>query len=199
MGGAGERMIGVARRILDSMLLQGPLHLSHEVLCTFMAEVTAIINARPLVPVSTDPDSPLILTPAMLLTQKYGAPLTPPGDFTDKDLFRRQWRQVQSLQQVLVPLEIGIPTTLQSDRSGMLRHLQTGDLVLLKDSQVPCNEWPLALVSSAMPGCDGKYLVQALPFHSFSFVTLYESTINQEQGGYFLTLVSSVIGVWLAV
>ncbi|KAJ8369941.1 hypothetical protein SKAU_G00099690 [Synaphobranchus kaupii] len=97
MGGAWERMIGVARRILDSMLLQETLHLSHEVLCTFMAEVTAIINARPLVPVSTDPDSPLILTPAMLLTQKVGAPPTPPGDFTDKDLLRSQWRRVQSL------------------------------------------------------------------------------------------------------
>ncbi|XP_061878231.1 uncharacterized protein LOC133630642 [Entelurus aequoreus] len=31
----------------------------------------AIINARPLVPVSTDPDDPQILSPATLLTQKF--------------------------------------------------------------------------------------------------------------------------------
>lgn len=42
----------------------------NDVLNTFMAEVAAIINSRPLVPVSTDPDFPLILTPAVLLTQK---------------------------------------------------------------------------------------------------------------------------------
>ena len=48
-----------------------------------MAEVTAIINARPLIAVSTDPDSPFILTPAMLLTQKVGAP-APSGDFTNQ-------------------------------------------------------------------------------------------------------------------
>ena len=35
-----------------------------------MAEVTAIVNARPLIPVSNDPDDPFILSPSMLLTQK---------------------------------------------------------------------------------------------------------------------------------
>ncbi len=59
MGGAWERMIGVTRRILDGMLFQKKhAHLTHEVLYTLMAEVSAIINARPLVPVSTDPYSP---------------------------------------------------------------------------------------------------------------------------------------------
>lgn len=48
-------MIGVARRILDSVLLQQKTHLNHALLCTLMAEVTAIMNARPLLPVSADP------------------------------------------------------------------------------------------------------------------------------------------------
>lgn len=57
MGGVWERMIGVARRILDSFLLgQRGSHLTHEVLTTFMAEVSAIVNSKPLVPVFTDPD-----------------------------------------------------------------------------------------------------------------------------------------------
>lgn len=69
MGGSWERMIGTAQRILDSMLLQAShSKLTHEVLVTLMAEVAAIINARPLVPVSSDPEAPLILTPSTLLT-----------------------------------------------------------------------------------------------------------------------------------
>ena len=40
-----------------------------QVLSTLMAEVTTIMNARPLVPVPTDPEVPEILTPATLLTQ----------------------------------------------------------------------------------------------------------------------------------
>ena len=57
MGGVWERLIGVARRILDSMLRDiGTL--THEVLVTLMAEVTAIINSRPLVPFPTTKNSP---------------------------------------------------------------------------------------------------------------------------------------------
>ena len=98
MGGSWERMIGITRCILDSMMLKvGSSKLTHEVLTTFMAEVSAFVNARPLVPVSTDPDSPFILMPATLLTQKVAVVLPPQGEFDDKDLFKRQWRQVQSL------------------------------------------------------------------------------------------------------
>lgn len=71
MGGAWERMIGSTKRILDSMLSK--IHegnLTHGVLATFMAEVLAIINNRPLMSVSTDAATPSILTPATLLTQK---------------------------------------------------------------------------------------------------------------------------------
>ncbi len=67
MGGVWERMIGVTRRILDSLLTNVAAgKLTHEVLVTLMAEVTAIVNARPLVPVSSDPECPEILSPAML-------------------------------------------------------------------------------------------------------------------------------------
>lgn len=71
MGGSWERMIGIARRILDSMFLQLKTRLTHEVLCTLMAKVTAIINARPLLPVSADPEQPFILSPSVLLTQEF--------------------------------------------------------------------------------------------------------------------------------
>lgn len=58
MGGVWERMIGITRHILDSMLLQtGSARLTHKVLTTFLAEVTAIAvtttansESRPLPP-----------------------------------------------------------------------------------------------------------------------------------------------------
>ncbi|XP_016336888.1 uncharacterized protein LOC107684994 [Sinocyclocheilus anshuiensis] len=82
MGGAWERMIGLSRRILDSMLPQiSSSHLTHEMLSTLMAEICAIINARPLVYISTDPESPLLLTPAMILSQKVCTSSAPTGPF----------------------------------------------------------------------------------------------------------------------
>lgn len=49
----------VVRKILDSLLTSFKLKtLTHDVLVTFMAEVSAIVNARPIVPVSSDSEAP---------------------------------------------------------------------------------------------------------------------------------------------
>ena len=160
MGGSWERMIGIARRILDAMLLQlGPAKLSHEVLSTLMAEVTAIMNARPLCAVSSDPDQPLILAPATLLTQKIGAPLDPPCESDDKDLFRSQWRRVQRLadmfwgrwrREYINSLQARTRWTTEKP------NLREGDVVLLKDAQAKRNDWPLGLIAKTLPSEDGK-------------------------------------------
>ncbi len=160
MGGVWERMIGVARRILDGMLLK--VHspsLSHEVLVTLIAEVTAIMNAWPIVPVSSDPDMPTVLTPAMLLTQKVDSVSAPSGDLDLKDLYQSQWKQVQGLadsfwkrwrQEYLATLQPR--RKWQADQP----NLQIGDVVLLKDSQAKRNEWPTGLVVNTFPGQDNR-------------------------------------------
>lgn len=106
MGRVWERMIGLVKNILDGLLLRNSnSRLTHEVLVTLMAEVMAIMNARPLVPVSTDPEAPEILSPAMILTPKTIPVLSPPGDFELKDLYKAQWRQVQGLALFLEKME----------------------------------------------------------------------------------------------
>ena len=68
---------------MDSILADfGPRHLTHEVFSTLMAEVTAMVSARPLIPVSSDPDMAEILTPATLLTQKSESLKAMPENFT---------------------------------------------------------------------------------------------------------------------
>ena len=160
MGGAWERMIGVSRRILDSMLSQiRPPHLTHEVLSTLMAEVSAIINARPLTTISTDAQAPLLLTPAMILTQKVCCPDPPPGCFGDTDLHRQQWRRVQHLANCFWERwKREYLSTLQSRSKWQKCHpnIQQGDLVLLRDTQVKINQWPMALVTKTFPASDGK-------------------------------------------
>lgn len=98
MGGVWERMIGIARCILDSILLK--VHspsLTHEVLDTLIAEVTAIMNAQPIVPVSSDPDISMVLTPAMLLTQKANHVSALLVGLDLKEIYRSQWKQVRAL------------------------------------------------------------------------------------------------------
>ncbi|KAI4874451.1 hypothetical protein NFI96_005580 [Prochilodus magdalenae] len=163
MGGVWERMIGVTRRILDSMLMQvGSSKLTHEVLTTFLAEVTAIVNNRPLVPVSTDPTDPFILTPASLLTQKVGPCPPPSGEFDHKDLYKQQWRRVQSLSNTFWDRwRKQYLATLQPRRkwSSDQPNLKEGSVVLLKDIQYKRSDWPLGIVTEVYPSKDGRLLV----------------------------------------
>ncbi|XP_030605166.1 uncharacterized protein LOC115793807 [Archocentrus centrarchus] len=160
MGGSWERLIWVARRILDAMLLQkGPTSLNHEVLSTFMAEVMAIINARPLVPISTDPDCPAILTPAMLLTQKMDTVSAPSGNFSSGQLYGKQWKRVQHLADTFWKRWKGeYLSTLQSRAKWTENrpNVKEGDVVLLKDAQVNRNKWPMGLVTKAFHSNDMK-------------------------------------------
>lgn len=159
MGGAWERMIGVTRRILDSMLLDiKGAKLTHEVLVTFMAEVCAIINARPLVPVSTDPESPSILSPNVLLTQKVGNTVDQIPDLSLKDMYRSQWKFVQLLAETFwARWRREYLSNLQVRSKWMIDNVdyKIGDLVLLKDKEAIRNEWPVGLVQEPIPSEDG--------------------------------------------
>ena len=157
VGGVWERIIGVTRRILDSMLGDvKSTHLTHEVLTTFMAEVSAIINARPLVPISSDPDCPEILTPAMLLTQKCSTPVQYNYQPVNPKI---QWKYVQALSDTFWKRwRTEYLHTLQSRRKWQadVPNLRQGDVVLLKDSSEHRNNWPLGVIVRVFPGEDGR-------------------------------------------
>nr|XP_049576325.1 uncharacterized protein LOC125968877 [Syngnathus scovelli] len=160
MGGVWERMIGLARNILDGLLSKGPTtRLTHEVLVTLMAEVVAIMNARPLVPVSTDRGAPEVLSPGMLLTQKANPVLAPPGNFELRDLYKAQWHQVQGLADCFWKRwKREYLATLQARRKWKVEkpNVKEGDIVLLKDNQAKRNEWPLGTVVKAIPSHDSR-------------------------------------------
>ncbi|XP_049341522.1 uncharacterized protein LOC125806060 [Astyanax mexicanus] len=160
MGGAWERLIGIARRILDAMLLQtGHTRLTHEVLSTLMAEVMAIINARPLVAVSSDPDMPTVLTPALLLTQKISTVSAPSGNFQMAELHGKQWKHVQCLANTFWKRwRRDYLSTLQGRRKWTddQPNVKPGDVVLLKDSQAHRNEWPVGVIVNTLPSSDKR-------------------------------------------
>lgn len=159
LGGSWERMIVITCRILDSMLMQTKFHkLTHEILTTFLAEVSAIVNNRPLVPMSTDPRDPFILTSASLLTQKVGPCPPPLGQFGQKDLFKQQWRWVQSLSNTFCETwHKQYLVTLQPRRkwSSDQPNLKEGSVVLLKDTQWKRNDWSLGIITKVYPSKHG--------------------------------------------
>ena len=159
MGGAWERMIGVVRKILDVMLANHhSKHLTHEVLSTFFSEVCAIVNSRPIVPVSTDPEKPLVLSPAILLTQKIRSADLPPVNMDVKEAYKAQWRYVQLLsEEFWKKWQREYVNILQPKRKWTRSspNLEVGNIVLLRTSDFPKGKWPLGIIKKTFPGEDG--------------------------------------------
>jgi hypothetical protein len=153
-GGSWERMIGISRRILDSMLLNpNAKQLSHEVLCTFMCEVCAIVNSRPICSVSSDPENPYIVSPSMILNQK-GFPDIPPISSDIKEIYRAQWKHVQHLSNTFwKQWRLGYLQHLQARHKWHCEHpnLKVGDVVLLRDKELHRGQWPMGLIVQTFP------------------------------------------------
>ena len=160
-GGVWERQIGTIRRVLDAMLLEvGSSQLTHELLVTLMAEVTGIVNARPISAIPSEVGQPQPLTPAMLLTMKTRPLAPPPGTFTPQDLYaRRRWRRAQYLaDQFWVRWKREYLGNLQARPkwNERQRNLTVGDVVTVREKDAHRNDWPMGRILEAIKSDDGK-------------------------------------------
>ena len=147
MGGSWERQIRTVRNILASMLEESERQLDDESFQTLMKEIQAIVNSRPLA-----------LTPNHLLTIKTKVLMLPPGVFLREDLYlRKRWRRVQHLANLFWEKwrkEFLQGLQLRKKWTKPQRNLQKGDIVMLKDENVPRNLWRLARVRDVSPSKD---------------------------------------------
>ena len=157
MGGVWERLVAMVKRAL--LVVLGNQCVSEDVLHTVLVEVEFTINSRPLTYVSSDINDPEPLTPNHFV---LGSPQAafPPGMFTDSDaLGRGKWRQSQVLadqlwrrwQREYLPMLIQRKKWVHEGRD-----LQVGDVVLMVEQGSPRGYWPLAKVTEATPGGDGR-------------------------------------------
>lgn len=161
MGGVWERQIRTIRSVLTSILDQSDGRLDSASLRTFLYEVMAILNSRPLTTeYLNDPLGPDPLTPNHILTMKSTNLLPPPGQFIKEDLYlRKRWRRVQFLANEFWArwkkeylLNLQHRQKWNKDR----RNASINDIVILQDDTVPRNQWKLAKVTEVYLGQDGR-------------------------------------------
>jgi len=122
--------------------------------------VSAVVNSRPLTvenlndPFSSDP-----LTPNHLLTMKSKVLLPPPGKFVKPDLYlHRRWRRVQYIVNEFWSRWRKEYLNLLQTRSKWIqtrRNVKVGDIVMVKDDNMPRNQWKIAKVQRTIPSADG--------------------------------------------
>ncbi|XP_063990952.1 uncharacterized protein LOC135169656 [Diachasmimorpha longicaudata] len=132
--------------------------LTFEEFNTLVIEIEAVLNSRPLTPMSADPNDLLVLTPGHFL---IGEPLTTSRerDFTDTPSNRLStWEHIQKLKQHFWTRwhrEYISDLNLRSKWSQGEHHIKEGTVVLLKEDHVPALQWALGRVVKVRPGADG--------------------------------------------
>ncbi|XP_076380674.1 uncharacterized protein LOC143260026 [Megalopta genalis] len=140
------------KRVVGSELL------TFEGLNTLIIDVEAILNSRPLTPLSSDPSDLLALTPGHFL---IGDALT---SLRDRDLQGTTanrlsaWQRVQQLKQHFWKRWHREYLNELANRNKWTRGqhpIIEGAIVLLREDNVPSMQWPLGRIIKTHPGSDG--------------------------------------------
>ncbi|XP_076765134.1 uncharacterized protein LOC143432245 [Xylocopa sonorina] len=132
---------------------------------TLIIEIEAVLNSRPLTPISSDPNDLIVLTPGHFL---IGESLTSlrERNFVDVPTNRLSaWQHIQKLKQHFWKrwhLEYLNELTKRSKWKNGTHSIKEGTIVLLREDNVPPMQWILGRVLKAHPGSDGVVRVMTV-------------------------------------
>ncbi|XP_076395363.1 uncharacterized protein LOC143265691 [Megachile rotundata] len=136
----------------------GPELFTIEQFTTLTIEIEAILNSRPLTPLSSDPNDPLALTPGHFL---IGSSLTgiAEDDFSDTPSNRLSlWQHIQKVKQDFWTRwykEYINHLSVRHKWTKGTHSIQEGTIVVLKENHLPPMAWHLARVEEIHSGADG--------------------------------------------
>ena len=155
-GGAWERLVQSSKRLFYEIL--GNRRLTDEVLSTVFCLVEQFLNARPLVPASSDVTDLEALTPNhFLLGEVTSLPSFESSKGLDRHDHRRRYKQaIAYADSIWQRWLLEYIPTLNTRRkwNSPSRELNTGDLVWISDTSSPCNYFPLARIQTLHFGKD---------------------------------------------
>ena len=173
-GGFYERLIGMIKRSLRKAV--GKKHFTLEQLITLLTEIEAVLNSRPLTYVYEDLESGFTLTPAHFLVanRKLGLPSgdddysNSDGDFQlNKDSGSKlldSWRKGQIYldtfwkvwkNEYLLSLRERNPLHHKCSFESP-RIPKKGEVVLIKDDNLPRSSWRMGILLNLIQGLDGR-------------------------------------------
>lgn len=159
-GGLWEAAIKSAKHHIHRIV--GNSNLTFEELSTVLAQIEAILNSRPLLPLSDDPTDLNFLTPGHFLVG-HNLTAVPEHNLCDISPNRlSSWQHCTKLQQDFwKKWSVDYLNRLQN-RPKWLQpsaNLNLNDLVLLKEDNLPPLNWRRGRVIELFPGTDGKVRV----------------------------------------
>ncbi|XP_037828868.1 uncharacterized protein LOC119616534 [Lucilia sericata] len=162
-GGLWEAAVKSAKTLLVKNLAQA--RLTFEELQTLIVEIEAILNSRPIAPMSDDPNDGEALTPGHLL---IGSSLVsiPQETFDSSKLSAlNRWQQISYLKNQFWQLwsrDYLLSLQQRSKWSKTQPNINIGQLVIIHEDNTPPQNWLLARVTKTIFGTDGHVRVVEL-------------------------------------
>ncbi|XP_022829237.1 uncharacterized protein LOC111358355 [Spodoptera litura] len=154
--GVAEGSVKSIKKHLNHVLSMA--HLDYEEMNTVLIQIEAILNSRPLTPISSDPSDLIPLTPAHFLIGRTLTMLPAPQVDQAPLHTLSRYKRVQALKTHFwnryykeYVSELQIRNKWRTDRG----QPQPGDMVIIKDDRLPPNRWLLGRITNVYPGMDG--------------------------------------------
>lgn len=154
-GGIWEAAVKWAKHHMKRMLVDHKL--TFEQLQTLLAKISAVLNSRPLVPLSDNPLELNYLTPAHAV---IGGRLVQPLSSNFENIPMSRLTQQKALDKI----QQDFWNVWRKEYMGTLqnryrwsreeKNFEVGDLVLLKVDNIPPGTWPVARILEIYPGAD---------------------------------------------
>lgn len=155
--GLAESAVKSVKHHLKRVL--GSANLTYEELNTVLTQIEAILNSRPLTPLSSDPSDLAALTPSHFLIGRTVAIL--PSPQVEHATAPHTLSRYMRIQQVKAHFWNRFHNEYISELQRRQKwskdggHLKLGEMVLVKDERLPPNQWMLGRVTQLYPGADG--------------------------------------------
>ncbi|CAG9132562.1 unnamed protein product [Plutella xylostella] len=133
-------------------------HLTFEEMYTTLTQIEAILNSRPLTPLSSDPSDLVPLTPAHFILGRTLTMLPYPINTEPSTSYLPRHKRVEQMKlhfwnRYYKEYITELQTRQKWRKDG--EQLQNGDMVLVKDDRLPPNKWLLGRITNVYPGTDG--------------------------------------------
>jgi len=155
MGGLWEAGVKACKHHLRRIM--GNVLFTFEELSTVLTQVEACLNSRPLTPLSSDPTELQPLTPAHFLVRDS---MTSVPDFDVTDIQFNKLNRWRLIQRVLQDFWRRWATEYIADLQSRVKwkkeqsNLQVGDIVILRNENLPPLKWKLGRIKELYPGSD---------------------------------------------
>ncbi|XP_075157883.1 uncharacterized protein LOC142231149 [Haematobia irritans] len=153
MGGLWEAAVKSMKTHLRKVASN--IKFTFEEFSTLLIRIESILNSRPLSPISEDPTELIPLTPGHLL--RGAALIAVPEEYSDNLTLINRWKRLKTLQiQFAKRWKTEYICELQKRHKwkSTQQNLKVDDFVIVKEDNLPPNEWCLGRVTNVFRGSD---------------------------------------------